>query len=199
VVSDEASQLGTAAARRLAEYGCCEIEPGLTAAEINDVEHRYGFEFADDHRVFLMVGLPVWQPYEDGQTWLKPWPDWRDGDPDELREHLAWPVEFLLDDVRRGHLRNGRGARPDEPDEAFEVARRFVAGAPTMVPVYAHRFLPAGHGTFGHPVLSMWGRDIIYYGTDLLDHVTYEFAVPQPDRPDGWDPQATVAFWRDGV
>ena len=35
-----------------------------------------------------------------------------------------------------------------------------------MIPVYAHRYLPAGRGTHGHPVLSIWQTDIIVYGTD---------------------------------
>src|SRR3712207_7359499 len=51
-----------------------------------------------------------------------------------------------------------------------------------MVPVYAHRFLPAGRGTFAHPVLSMWGSDVIYYGTDLVDYVRREFE--DPERPE---------------
>jgi hypothetical protein len=66
-----------------------------------------------------------------------------------------------------------------------------------MVPVYAHRFLPAGRGTFGHPVLSMWGTDIICYGADLLHYVDREFEEPRPELPDHWRPQATVPFWRD--
>jgi hypothetical protein len=67
-----------------------------------------------------------------------------------------------------------------------------------MVPVYAHRYLPAGRGTHGHPVLSIWQTDIIYYGTDLLDYVRQEFGGPRTDRTDkNWNPQATVPFWRD--
>ncbi|WP_216651530.1 hypothetical protein [Actinomadura litoris] len=66
-----------------------------------------------------------------------------------------------------------------------------------MVPVYGHRFLPAGRGGFGHPVLSMWGGDIIYYGADLLDYIDQEFEEPRPAHPRDWAPQATVPFWRD--
>ncbi|SIR45803.1 hypothetical protein SAMN05421833_109115 [Microbispora rosea] len=66
-----------------------------------------------------------------------------------------------------------------------------------MVPVYAHRFLPAGRGTFGHPVLSMRGTDIIYYGTNLLDYINQEFQDPRPERTETWQPHATVSFWRD--
>jgi hypothetical protein len=165
------------------------------------IEHEYGFEFADDHRAFLAAGLPVHEPREEepGTTyaWERPWPDWRNGDPDELRRHLDWPVDFLLQDVAQGHWQPAWGERPDSREAAVDQARSQLAGAPVMVPVYAHRFLPAGRGTFGHPVLSMWGSDVIYYGADLLDYINQEFEEPRPDRPDGWAPHATVPFWRD--
>jgi len=197
VISDEGLRLGEAAARRLAQLGCCVIEPGLTDEEFARIEERYGFEFADDHRAFLAAGLPVWKPPEEGQTWERPWPDWRNGDPDELREHLNWPVDSLLWDVRHGHWRREWGARPDDVEEAVETARRELAQVPTMVPVYAHRFLPAGRGSFGHPVLSIYGADIVYYGTDLVDYIDQEFREPRPELTDEWRPRATVPFWRD--
>lgn len=197
VISDEGFRLGVAAARRLATLGCCRIDKGLSDAEFDRIEREYGFEFADDHRGFLATGLPVWQPYEEGQTWEQPWPDWRNGDLGALREHLSWPVDYLLWDVQHGHWRQEWGKRPEAREEAVEVARARLADVPKMVPVYAHRFLPAGRGTFAHPVLSMLGWDIVYLGTDLLDYIDQEFKEPRPERPDDWNPQATVPFWRD--
>lgn len=195
-------RLGAVAARRLAELGCCVIAPGLTDAEFARIEREYGFEFADDHRAFLAAGLPVNSPFEPEPgvyyAWEKPWPEWRDSDPDELRERLNLPVEGVLRAVEsNGHWNPAWGARPDTPEAAVAVARRILADAPRMVPIYGHRFLPAGRGTFGHPVLSMWGTDIISYGADLIDYVNQEFEEPRPEHPDGWSPQATVAFWRD--
>jgi hypothetical protein len=165
-------------------------------AEFARIEGDYGFEFADDHRAFLSVGLPVRKPYEEGQTWEKPWPDWRHGDPEELRQHLSFPIDMLLTNVKHGHWRREWGARPDQPDEAVAATRVHLAGVPVMVPVYAHRFLPAGRGTYGHPVLSMWGSDIIYYGVDLLDYIDQDFRGPSPEHGPDWDPRATVPFWR---
>lgn len=194
--------LGVVAARRLAEPGCCVIAPGLTDAEFARIEGEHGFEFADDHRAFLAVGLPVNSPFEPepgvSYAWEKPWPEWRNGDPDELREQLNWPVEGVLRAVEsNGHWNPAWGVRPDMPEAAVAVARRLLAEAPRLVPIYAHRFLPAGRGTFGHPVLSVWGTDIICYGADLVDYVNQEFEEPRPEHPDGWSPQATVLFWRD--
>ena len=36
-----------------------EIGPGLSEAELEAIECRYGFTFADDHRVLLQAGLPL--------------------------------------------------------------------------------------------------------------------------------------------
>ncbi len=198
----DGARLGELAARRLAELGCCEIAPGLTDAEIARIEREHGFEFADDHRAFLAAGLPLNRPFDPEPgvfyTWEKPWPQWRDGEADELREQLDWPVERVLLDVRHNeHWHPAWGRRPDTPEAAVATARRFLEEAPRMVPVYAHRFLPAGRGTFGHPVLSMWGTDIICYGADLLHYVDREFEEPRPELPDHRPPQATVPFWRD--
>ncbi|MGW0589813.1 hypothetical protein [Streptosporangium sp. NPDC002607] len=201
MISDEGALLGRQAAERLAQLDCCVIEPGLTNAEFARIEHEYGFAFADDHRAFLAAGLPVCEPREDepgtSYAWERPWPDWRNGEPSELRRHLTWPTDFLLRDIQRGHWPTAWGDRPDSPEAAAERAQSHLAGVPRMVPVYGHRFLPEGRGGFGHPVLSMWGSDIIYYGVDLLDYINQEFEEPRPEHPESRALQATVPFWRD--
>ncbi|WP_019634435.1 hypothetical protein [Actinomadura atramentaria] len=201
MITEGGTRLGKQAARRLVRLDCCVIEAGLTDAEFARIEREYGFEFADDHRAFLAAGLPVHEPREEepdvSHAWERPWPDWRNGDPDELRNHLDWPIDFLLSDIRRGHWPPGWDARPDSGEAAVDLARSRLAEVPRMVPVYAHRFLPAGRGAFGHPVLSMRGHDIISYGADLLDYIDQEFEEPRPEYPDSWPPEATVPFWRD--
>lgn len=203
MILGEGARLGAEAARRLAQIGCCEIAPGLTDAEFERIETTYGFEFADDHRAFLAAGLPLSVPLEpvDGVSyaWKRPWPDWRDPDSHAVRERLEWPVDGVLFDVAHNVVWDDAwGARPAGRDEAVETARRGLAQVPRLVPVYGHRFLPAGRGTAGHPVLSVVQTDIIYYGTDLVDYLHQEFGGPGMDRTDPrWNPKATVAFWRD--
>lgn len=192
MIDSEGFFLGTEAARRIAEQRRVELEPGLTATELDRVEGRFGFEFADDHRAFLSAGLPVGQG----------WPDWRDGEVEQLRNRLAWPVDGVLFDVEHnGFWHNGWGARPADRGEALVVAGKLLVSVPRMVPVYSHRYLPAGRGTFGHPVLSMYQTDIIFYGVDLVDYVHQEFGAGTGlDRSDPrWQPHATVAFWRELV
>ncbi|MCW7946280.1 hypothetical protein AAW14_30870 [Streptomyces hygroscopicus] len=198
MISSEGVRLGTAAARRLAQTGLYEFEPGLTDAEFTRIKREYGFEFADDHRAFLAAGLPVNVPPEEGQTWSRPWPEWRGGDPDSLRRQLDWPVEGVLLDVEHNRFwYEGWGERPADGTAALDIAQRHLAEAPVLVPVYAHRYLPAGRGSFGHPVLSMWQTDIIYYGLDLADYMHQEFDEARGEVDETWNPRATVPFWRD--
>lgn len=171
--------------------------------EFDRIERTYGFEFADDHRAFLAAGLPLNVPFEPEEgvsyAWERPWPDWRDATSGAIRERLEWPVEGVLFDVEHNTVWHDTwGDRPAGRDEALETARLKLAQAPRLVPVYGHRFLPAGRGTVGHPVLSIVETDIIYYGMDLVDYIHQEFGGPGMDRSDQrWNPKATVAFWRD--
>lgn len=192
-----AGDLGAIAARGLVEHGCCVVEPGLTDAEFERIEAEHGFTFSDDHRAFLAEGLPVNSPYEPEEgvwhAWEQPWPDWRGGV--GVREQLDWPVSGVMRAVADGFWLPTWGAR----EECVEVVRGLLADAPRLVPLYGHRFLPAGRGKSGHPVLSVWGTDIIVYGADLIEYVDQEFMEPRPEHPDDWAPQVTVPFWRDLV
>lgn len=171
------------AAELLAASGRFAIRPGLSDAEFDALEAEFAFTFADDHRAFLAVGLPFGRG----------WPDWRDGDRDQLRERLAGPVEGVLFDVAQNDFwYDGWGPRPPDDDAALAVARARLVTVPRMVPVYQHRYLPAGRGASGHPVLSIMQTDIICYGADLDDYLYREFGLGQAKdqqcRP-------TVMFW----
>ena len=179
-------RLGAEAMRRLRARDVCAIEAGLTETELAQVEDKFGF--SDDHRAFLTAGLPVNtrpQPREPGvfYTHDQPWPDWRNSDPATLRVFLDWPAEGVLLDVEHnGFWYHPWGPHPEQLSSALETARGMLAEVPVMVPVYGHRYLPAGAGTARHPVLSMWQTDIIYYGLDLADYIDREFGNRRPIR-----------------
>ena len=173
----------TAPADLLATSGRFPLSPGLTGAEFARIEDEFGFRFAADHREFLAAALP------SGRGW----PDWRSADREPLRDRLAAPVEGVLFDVAQNDFwYEGWGPRPPAPDEAVAVAHRYLMTVPRMIPLYAHRYLPAALA--GHPVLSIYQTDIVCYGSNLGDWLHREFALGQPD-PIGDRP--TVPFWRD--
>ncbi|MDQ0984314.1 hypothetical protein [Streptomyces sp. V2I9] len=197
MTTDAGARLGEEAARRLARLRRVEILPGLTDIECARVEEEFGFTFADDHRAFLAAGLPVGRPSPASRR--PGWPDWRDGDRDGLRASLASPVEGVLFDVEHNAFWSPAwGPRPDVLAEALATARAELAGVPRLVPVHSHRYLPAGRGTYGHPVLSIHQTDIIFYGADLADYIDQE-AHGSPRWDDASPLRATVPFWRDLV
>ena len=196
MVSSDAARLGEEAARRLARAGGHDIGPGLTDAEFTRIERDHGFELADDHRAFLAAGLPLNPPSERERPGHAGWPDWRNASPSDLREHLGQPVAGALLDVEHNNLWHPtRGRRPARLADALGTARRRLAEAPTMIPVYAHRYLPAGHGTHGHPVLSISQTDIIIYGTDIAEYITNEFNRSRHFISPDWTPPPMVPFW----
>lgn len=175
----------TAPADLLATSGRFPLSPGLTEAEIAAIEDEFGFHFAADHRAFLAAGVP----YGRG------WPDWRGSDRAALRERFAAPVEGVLFDVAENDFwYEGWGFRPGPADQAVVVARRYLLTVPRMVPLYSHRYLPAGLS--GHPVLSILQTDIVPYGSDLADWLHREFGLGSPAAEQR---RATVPFWRDLV
>jgi len=191
-----AAKMGRQAARRLRALDVCDIAPGLSDAEFDAIEAEFGFEFADDHRAFLAAGLPVnTRPRERDPNvyyaWDKPWPDWRDGDRIELRAQLDHPVRGVLFDIEHGWWPPEWGERPTD---AVTEGRKELEQVPKLVPVYGHRYLPAGRGSFDHPVLSVWQTDIIYYGLNLPDYIDREFTAEKDY--DDWSPKATVEFWK---
>jgi hypothetical protein len=161
-----------------------DIEPGLTAAEIEEVEHRYGFEFASDHRAFLAEGLPTWSVGDDDPnraSWG--WPNWRE-DSETLRRQIDHPVAQVVRAISEGHWPSGWRRRPADDEQAMAAAQKRLADVPRMIPVYAHRYLPAGRDTSGNPVLSIHTlHDTIVYGLDLADYIDREFRTPDLSVP----------------
>lgn len=160
-----------------------EIGPGLSERELDAVEARFGFTFSADHRVFLAAGLPHGS---------RSWPDWRNGDAEDLAERLSQPVEGVLFDVEHnGFWHPAWSARPAGTSDALRIARSELAAVPQLIPVYSHRYLPGTAGECGHPVLSVHQTDIIIYGNDLADYIRNEFTGRASSLP----AHSTVGFW----
>ena len=99
-----------------------EVKRGMSERELDCVEERWGFRFAPQHRTLLGAGLP---------TGSRRWPDWRDGEPEDLAERLAWPVDGVLFDVEHNVFWHPDWApRPADTQGALEVARTYLAKVP---------------------------------------------------------------------
>lgn len=176
--------LSVATARELLAALPAQVAEPLDERAFAEVERRFGFTFNPDHRTLLATGLPL------GPRW----PDWRDGDPDQLRERLDAPVDGVLFDVQQnGYWHASWGERPSRTTYALSVARHRLAAAPRLIPVYGHRYAPALPEP-DLPVLSVVQTDVIVYGADLAGYLRREFDLPGRDAA----PQSTpIPFWSD--
>jgi hypothetical protein len=149
------------------ENSGAELAPGLTSAELTRIEQRFGFSFAPDHWLMLSIALPL-----SGSKW----PDWREGTEVDLRERLRRPLEGLLFDVQHNNYWVQEwGTRPARTRAALRRAEKHFALVAPVIPLYSHRYLPSDPPLPGNPVLSIYQRDVVYYGANLLDWFDREF------------------------
>ena len=144
-----------------------EFCPGLTDDEIAVVQRKYGFVFPPDLRDILSYALPV----------SKGWVNWRNGDEDSIRSRLDWPFEGMCFDVENNDFWcKSWGVQPVSLDQAFAVVKHMLDQAPTLIPIFSHRYMPERPSSPGNPVFSVYQTDIIYYGSDLQNYLENEFS-----------------------
>lgn len=142
------------------------LAEGLTSREIAAVEDRLSASLPPDLREFLSIALPLGGSF----------PNWRALDDPNLERTISWPSEGIAFDIEHNAFWwRAWGPQPSDLQEAMAVARKRLAAEPFLVPVYAHRYLPAEPHAAGNPVLSAYQTDIIYYGSDLRDYIRREF------------------------
>jgi hypothetical protein len=161
-----------------------EFDAGLSDAEADAVEGRFGFRFPPDLREFLQTALPRGPGF----------PDWRSGDESALRALLDLPRRGILFDVEHNDFWLPEwGPRPDTLAASLEAVSDLVTNAPRLVPVFGHRMMPDEPCLAGNPVFSVHQTDIIHYGFDLADYLRHEFALPGREPwPDSVRP---IRFW----
>ena len=143
------------------------FDAGLTPSELAAAEERHGFRFPPDLRAFLAFALPTGQGF----------PDWRDLDSSSIAASMAWPLEGMCFDIEHNAFWPPEwGERPLDFQAAFAVARRHVAAAPRLIPIFGHRYLPDRPCAAGNPVFSVHQTDIICYGSNLETYLQNEFS-----------------------
>lgn len=161
---------------------------GLSSIERAQIESRYSFRFPEDLAEFLSVGLPISERF----------PDWRNGNPDDLRSWLDLPYAGIMFDVQHnGFWLDEWGKRPDDLDSVKKVVRKLIKAAPTLIPIYAHRMIPDRPDIAGNPVFSVHQADIIYYGCNLQDYFVNEFFNRSENdfEPIHVDTIRAIEFW----
>jgi hypothetical protein len=170
------------------------FENGLSDPEVETIERSYGFTFPPDLRLLLQTALPVSDDF----------PNWR-ADPYTpiiksiahftLMDRFNWPYEGIRFDIEHANYWKGEwGKRPSSLEKAFEVAREHISQVPTLIPIFAHRYIPDDPLLPDNPVFSVYQTDIIYYGSDLPSYLAAEFEVPNPYP--AVEPRK-IKFWSD--
>ena len=138
---------------------------GLTSPEFAELEERFEIRFPPDLRAFLATAMPV-----SGDCY-----DWRH-DHDRIEAALQWPLEGMLFDLEHNAFwLDSFGARPADPVAAADLVRAAVEGAPRLIPVVGHRYIPGRPNLAGNPVYSIVQTDIVPYGSNLVNHMHNEF------------------------
>ena len=159
------------------------VVSGLKRSELDNVQRILGYTWPPDLCELLRAGLPIG----------KGWPDWRaldragsleakDEPVQAIKRAIGWPLHGLLFDVENNSFWDPLwGERPESLEAAKEIATAILKGAPPLIPVYMHRYLPAEPCEAGNPVLSVYQMDIIVYGQDLALYFVNEFGgAPTP-------------------
>ncbi|MGI8688255.1 MAG: hypothetical protein ACR2M3_06710 [Thermomicrobiales bacterium] len=160
-----------------------EREPGLTDKEVDAIERRCSFQFPPDLLMFLQRIYPLGRPIPDNPHVIMAggsFPDWRNAPGNYLEQRFEAVLNGIFFDIEHGFWNSAWGAKPADVADACDIARRELAKAPALIPLFAHRFMPNEPLLAGNPVFSFHQTDIIYYGFDLADYFTREFGAPRP-------------------
>lgn len=149
-----------------------EFTDGFGSAEIDACERELGSPLPPELSTFLAVGVPT------SDRWAR----WADGPSTVAAGARKWLDDaFAFDIKQNGYWHDRLGPRPSTDEAAAEVALAAVHAAPTLVPIYGHRFLTTEPAIGPRPVLSVWQPiDSIIYGNDLADYFHREFGIARP-------------------
>jgi len=160
---------------------------GLNCGELDSAEEYFGICFPDDYRELLHEALPVGERF----------PDWRRR-PDSIRRSLDWPWDGMAFDIKQNSWwSESWGSKPPSLDDSLRIAKHHFDQAPTLIPVYGHRYIPSEPVAGGNPIYSVHQMDIIYYGATLKEYLEVEFldgarsTISNSFRP--------IRFWSDVV
>lgn len=148
------------------ENGCVFFTSGLLQNEIQQIEQEYDFRFSPDLREFLMFVLPI----------SKGFINWRKSNREQILEILSWLYEGICLNIEyNAFWLEAWGQRLISLEDAFKISGKAVEDAPTLIPIYEHRYIPDNPVERGNPIFSVYQTDIIYYGSDLADYLENEF------------------------
>jgi hypothetical protein len=161
---------------------------GYSQTELDDVQARWGLRFPPDLVELLLKRRPL---IDWGDCF-----DWVTAEPDVIKKALAWPFEGYWARVRdAGYWWPEWGEKPESASEQRARLRNIFDDAPRLIPLAGHRYIPEEPNESGNPVFSVFGADIIYYGTRLSDWLERETGGGRTP----WPSVKEIRFWSQAV
>ncbi len=139
-------------------------------AQIEIIKSRYGIKFPKMLAEFYMLGVPT-----DGDGYFPSWLDMSNENVEAIKARICEPIKSLWADVKGGFWIPTWGKRPQSDDSLEARFCELIHGAPTLIPIYGHRYVCAVDRVDDPPVISAVGGDIIFYGSGLADYMSREF------------------------
>lgn len=167
------------------QQGIALIE-GITPAQLDEAERRYGIHFPKKLRAFYEIAMPISEGFVN-------WIDDSAQNQEQIQKRLAFPLRGILIAIEieaEEIWPFAWGNCPSDPDEAVELAKEYLKNAAPLIPIYGHRYMPYLETSVEPPVLSVYGGDLIYYGFSLTQWFQKEFGI----RSDSSAPAISLDF-----
>lgn len=165
-----------------------QVEKGLSAEEIKEIEETYGIVFPKSLRLLLMCALPV----SLGFVNLR---DKTTENVERIKNRIKDPIEWIKEHAEDVYCFDQYGNDAKSPAEIREYVLSIIDDAPKIIPIYSHRFIPMGVSD-DPPIISVHGCDVIYYGANLADYLQIEFGNKKQSEIDFANIQK-IPFWSD--
>jgi len=145
--------------------------------------------------MFLQLALPIARMDRSGIIYNGKFPDWRKDPIEIMRASREWEEAFYFDIEGNRFWITELGEKPDRLAEQLAVAKSYFQTVPLLIPVCAHRMIPAEPHEIGNPIFSVWQAiDTIHMGYNLQNYLRNEFVGPQHDWGEDSD-YRHIPFW----
>jgi hypothetical protein len=166
------------------------FDEGLTKEEIQSIQSRYHIIFPPDLKEFLSISLPISDLFIN-------WRSIEKENIERIYDIINWPLEGIIFDIENNAFWYEKwGKKPETLNEAIEICKIEYAKAPTMIPIYSHRYIPSVPYEIDNPVFSIYQTDIIYYGKNLVDYLLVEFGLKK-HQDIKFNKIKNIEFWTD--